>query len=253
MSLLPLSVSIISFNEERNIGACIEAIQDIAAEIIVVDSHSTDQTVAIAREYGAKVFVEDWKGHVAQKNSALDKCTQPWVLSLDCDEVLSPELKAAIIAVLAAPSVDGYQVNRKTWFLGKWIKHAWYPDWNLRLIRKDSGAWQGFDPHDSLMIKGTVAKLSGDLYHYSFKDLEDCLDRTISYASISADSYLARGKRVGLVNLFLNPGYGFIKHYLFKRGFLDGLQGFIVAVIHFIYVFVKYAFIFERQRLKAEK
>ena len=249
MSVLELSVSIISFNEEANIGACLDAIKDIAAEIIVVDSQSTDRTVEIAKTFGAQVFTEEWKGHIAQKNSALGKCTQRWILSLDCDEIISPELKSSIVSALSSPDFDGYQVNRKTFFLGRWLNHAWQPDWNLRLVKKGIGHWQGLDPHDSLAISATAGKLSGDLLHYSFRDLRDCLERTIRYARISAESYDAAGKRFSWAQLLLNPVHGFVKQYFIKRGFLDGMPGFIAASIHFIYVFLKYAFIFERQQL----
>lgn len=249
---LPLSVSIISFNEEENIRRCIESIHDIASEIIVVDSHSQDKTRQIAEELGAKVFEEDWKGHVAQKNSALFKCNEEWVLSLDCDEVVSVELKKSIIEALKNPVFDGYEINRKTYYLGRWIEHAWYPDWKLRLVKRTKAQWIGTDPHDRLIVKGATGKLVGDLYHYSYKDITDHFKRVVTYAVISADAYVKEGRNAGLFNLIFNPVYGFIKHYIFKGGFLDGLPGFIISVSNFFYTFLKYALILEIKKKKTE-
>jgi glycosyltransferase involved in cell wall biosynthesis len=250
---LPLSVAIISFNEETNIGRCLEAVRDLAGEIVVVDSHSTDRTVEIARGLGAKVIAEDWKGHIGQKNSALEKCSCEWILSLDCDEVLSPELKESIRQAVTQGAAEGYRLNRKTFFLGRWIEHAWYPDWKVRLIRNGTGRWSGFDPHDRLTVAGTTGKLEGDLYHYSFKNLRDCLERTIRYAANEAGSYAREGRRATFVNILVNPLHGFFKHYVIKRGFLDGLHGFIISVLNGIYVFMKYAILWEMQREQKEK
>jgi glycosyltransferase involved in cell wall biosynthesis len=244
-----LSVAIISFNEENNIVRCLESVRHLAAEIMVVDSHSTDRTVEIARSLGAQVFVEEWKGHVGQKNSALDKCSCEWILSIDCDEVVSEELAASISRALArGGDADGYRINRKTFFLGRWIEHAWYPDFNMRLIRRDSGRWQGLDPHDNLVVPGKNGTIDGDMYHYSFKDMRDFFDRTVRYAAIECKSYDRADKKAGLSKLLVNPLYGFFKHYVLKRGFLDGLPGFIIAVTNGIYIFMKYALLWEVQR-----
>jgi glycosyltransferase involved in cell wall biosynthesis len=243
-----LSIAIISFNEEANIARCIEAVQSIASEIVVVDSYSTDRTVEIATALGAKVFQEAWKGHVAQKNSALDKCSFPWILSLDCDEVVSPELRESVVRAIRTGDAEGYRLNRKTFFMGKWIEHAWYPDWKIRLIRRGKGRWGGMDPHDSLIIGGPGGKLDGDLHHYSFKDLRDCFERTIRYAVSETQSYDRDGRKATLGKLLVNPLHGFIKHYFFKKGFLDGRHGFVIAVINAIYTFTKYALLWEKQR-----
>ncbi len=248
-----LSVSIISFNEEENIGRCIDAIRDIATEIIVVDSLSTDRTVDIARERGAKVYIEEWKGHVSQKNSSLAKCTQEWVLALDCDEVVTPELRNAIAEAITHRNYTGYRVNRKSFFLGRWIEHANYPDWKLRLIRRSGGIWEGIDPHDTLKIKGPIDRLKGDLHHFSFRDLQDCLNRTVRYAVNESASYYRLGRRARLHNFIFNPLNGFVRHYLIKRGFLDGWQGFLMAVINSISIFMKYALLWELQRGRDNK
>ena len=248
-----LSVSIISHNEEDNIGRCIEAVRDIATEIIVVDSGSTDKTVEIALAHGAAVFPEEWKGHVRQKNSAFEKCSCDWILALDCDEVVSPELKEAILRAVEREECTGYQVNRKTIYLGRWIEHAWYPDWNLRLIRRNAGTWTGLDPHDSLMTTGRVDRLAGDLLHFSFRDFQDCLQRTVRYAASASQSYQRDGRRVRLHNLLINPLHGFIKHYFVKKGLLDGVPGFVISVMSAISIFMKYVLLWERQNVAREK
>lgn len=250
MMRLPLSISIISMNEEDNIARCLESVEDIASEIIVVDSHSTDRTREIAKQYGAKVFEEDWKGHVAQKNSALKKCEFPWVLALDCDEVVSEELKQSIIRALQNPVCDGYEINRKTYYAGKWINHAWYPDWKLRLVKREKAKWVGTDPHDRLSVDGKIERLSGDLYHYSYKNVTDHFKRVVTYAVISADAYIKEGRKAGLLELVFNPFYGFIKHYILKLGFLDGVQGLIISMSNFFYTFLKYALIWEKKNKK---
>ncbi|MCX7770750.1 MAG: glycosyltransferase family 2 protein [Proteobacteria bacterium] len=245
---LPLSVSIISFNEEDNIGRCLESIKDIADEIIVVDSHSTDRTCEIAERYGAKVYTEDWKGHVAQKNSALEKCNNPWVLALDCDEVVSEELKKSIIDAINNPIAEGYEVNRRTYYAGRWINHAWYPDWKLRLVRREKAKWVGTDPHDRLQIDGKIQRLSGDLYHYSYRNVTDHFKRVVTYAVISAEAYMKEERKAGLLEIVFNPLYGFFKHYVLKLGFLDGMQGFIISMSNFFYTFLKYALIWEKKQ-----
>jgi glycosyltransferase involved in cell wall biosynthesis len=244
---LPLSVSMISFNEEANILRTIEAVREMASEIIVVDSHSTDATREIAIRAGAYVFEEDWKGHIAQKNSALDKCTQPWILALDCDEVVSPKLRAAIVAALQTPRADGYMVNRRTVYLGRTLRHMWQPDWKLRLVRRDANpAWGGYDPHDSLRIDGRTAKLHGGfLEHYSYRDLEDHFRRLLSYARISAMSYHERGKRSGVGEILVSPAAAFFKALLVKGAILDGAPGLIAAGSTYVSVFVKYCFLWE--------
>lgn len=247
---LPLSVSIISFNESANIGRMLDSVKAINAEIIVVDSHSTDNTLEIAEASGAKVYVEDWKGHIRQKNSALEKCTQPWILSLDCDEVVSPELREAIIKAIKEGSHPGYHINRRTFYLGKLLRYAWQPDWNLRLVRKDAGPrWLGYDPHDRLKVDGRCGRLQGDLIHYSYTDLKDHMQRLVAYAELTANSYHQNGKRFHWYNLLINPLVAFFKKYALKRGFLDGSQGFFAAMSSIIYVFLKYLFLWEIERI----
>jgi glycosyltransferase involved in cell wall biosynthesis len=249
---LPLSVAIISFNEEDNLGKTLDAVKGIASEIIIVDSRSTDRTVEIAESFGAKVFVEDWKGHVAQKNSALEKCTQEWILSLDCDEVADAELVQSVINAVKNPTSDGYMVNRRTYYMGKYLKYSWQPDWKLRLVRRDaSPKWGGYDPHDVLSITGSVEKIKrGDLLHYSYRDIFDHYQRLVKYAKVAAQSYDKNGKKFSYTALYTKPLFAFVKKYFIKLGFMDGFAGMAVAVSSFIYVYLKYLFLKEIQGKK---
>jgi glycosyltransferase involved in cell wall biosynthesis len=248
-SKLPLSVAIISFNEEENIGKTLDAVKEIASEIVIIDSHSTDKTVEIAESFGAKVFIENWKGHVAQKNSAIEKCTQQWILSLDCDEVVDKQLLDSIVDAVNNPKADGYRINRQTYYMGKYLKYSWQPDWKLRLVKKEcSPKWGGYDPHDVLSIKGSTRKLNdGYLLHYSYKDIYDHYQRMIKYAKVAATSYDKNGRKFSYFSLFTKPAFAFIKKYFIKRGFMDGFEGLAVAVSSFIYVYLKYLFLKEIQ------
>jgi len=245
----PLSVCIISYNEADNIERTLKCLMDLASEIILVDSHSTDQTQQIAASFGARIFVEDWKGHIRQKNSALEKCTQPWILAVDCDEVVSPELKASIRKTILRGEIKGYAMNRQTIYLGKRLNYAWQPDWKLRLVHRElNPIWTGYDPHDILTVQGSSERLKGNLTHYSYRDLKDHMQRMMGYARTVAFSYHKNGRKFHGYNLILNPMFSFIKKYFIKRAFLDGFQGFLVCVSSFIYVFLKYAFLWEVER-----
>ncbi len=246
MEKLPLSVAIITYNEEDIIGRTLEAVKDIASEIVVVDSHSTDRTRDIAKSYGAKVYVEDWKGYVAQKNSALEKCTQEWILFLDADEVLSERLKESIREALKDPKADGYMVNRKLFYMGKVLKHAFQPEWRLRLVKKDANPrWEGKDPHDRLEIEGRIMKLEGELIHYSYKSFKDHVIRIMKYSSIMAKQMYNSGYRFKTHDLILRPIWAFVKAFFIKKGFMDGYRGFIVSAMAGYYTLLKYSFLAE--------
>lgn len=246
---LSLSVSIISFNEEANIARTLERVCDIAEEIVVVDSFSNDRTKEIAENYGALVYQENWKGHIKQKNSAIEKCSKEWILSIDCDEVINDELKKSIVNHIKNNKSSCGIINRKTFYLGKILNYAWQPDLKVRLVKKEyKPYWTGLDPHDELRIEQhqyDSEKLSGYLTHYSFKDIEDHYLRIIKYAKISANSYLKNNKSSSFLKLVLNPAGSFIKQFILKRAFLDGYRGFLVAISSFFYNFLKYVFILE--------
>ena len=246
---LPISVAIVTLNEEANLPRCLESVRAIAAEIVIIDSGSTDRTQEIAQEFNARFETVAWSGFIAQKNRALDACTQPWVLFLDADEALSPELAASLKALFenGEPQADGYGLNRRTWYLGAWIWHAWYPEWRLRLLRRGTGRWGGMDPHASLEFTGVSARLEGDLLHYSFRDLQDHLQRTIRYARTMADSYAARGRKFRWYYLVLSPWIAVAKHLILKQGWRDGWRGWIISIVRGIDCFAKYAFLLERK------
>ena len=244
---LPLSVAIITFNEESNIKRCLKSVQSIASEIIVVDSGSKDNTVKIAKEMNAICIYKEWSGHVTQKNYSLEICSQPWILSIDADEVVSYELQNSIQHLFSnnLPICTGYYINRKNYYLGEWINHAWYPEWRLRLVKKNCAQWEGLNPHDRLVVSGQTRKLSGDLYHYSYNDLKEHFVRTIHYAKIGAESAAQSNKRFHPLKLILSPIWRFLRILVLKSGWRDGWRGFIIAFSSLLACFAKYAFLYE--------
>ena len=242
-----LAVCIITRDEEDRIGDCLSSVA-FADDILVVDSGSTDRTVAIARERGARVIVHDWPGYIAQKNFALEQMTADWVFCIDADERVSPALAAGIHQALAtAPAtIAGYRMARKTFYLGRWILHGgWYPDWKVRLVRRGRARWGGIDPHDRLEADGPIGTLPGDLEHRTYRDVADHLRTIDRFTSVGARELHARGCGGALAGMLFNPPAKFLKMYLLKAGFLDGLPGLIVAVLGSYYVFLKYAKLWE--------
>jgi len=249
-----LSVCIITFNEENNIGRTLESVKEIAAEIIVVDSGSTDSTVSIAQSYGAKVFVEAWKGFALQKNSALDKANCEWILSLDADEEVSGELLESIKAVFksgkAGAEFDAYTMNRRNLYLGRWIKHAgYYPDSKMRLVRRELAEFELRAVHEDMKRLSRTSHLRGDLIHHAYPTLEGFIEHANRYSSLGAGMVVEEGK-VGfsLVNIVLRPPVTFLYMYIFRLGFLDGREGLLVLMTHASYVSWKYAKAWEIQR-----
>lgn len=248
-SRLDLSVAIITFNEEKRLGKTLESVSDIASEIIVIDSDSTDATVEIAYGYGAKVYNESWKGFAGQKNSLTEKVTSKWILYLDADEVLSEELKNSIKEAVKQDNISGYYINRKTHYLGRLLKYSWQPDKRLRFVRRDKNPlWVGEVVHEELKIEGRTSILSGYLIHYSYNGIKDHFTKTIRYAELSAESYYKRGKRPSLMKLLFSPVFSFLKLYVIKLGFLDGIPGLIAGVSAYVYVFLKYTFLWDMYR-----
>ncbi|MCZ2102298.1 MAG: glycosyltransferase family 2 protein [Chitinophagales bacterium] len=246
-----LSIAIITYNEERNLERCLESIQDIASEIVVVDSGSTDKTIEIAQRYHATVYHQSFLGHIEQKNLAMAKTTHPWVLSLDADEALDDQLKANIIKVLEAPDFQGYSMNRLNNYCGQWIRHgAWYPDKKLRLWNKSLGAWSGINPHDKVeMQPGTnIQHLKGNILHYSYMSIEEHQIRSKKYADIAAKAYQQRGKRAYFLQLLYKPPFKFLRDYIFKLGILDGYYGLVIALINSKEVYLKYLNLLRIQR-----
>lgn len=242
--MIKLTVAIITYNEENNIGRCISSVLPIADEILVVDSFSTDKTEAIATEMGARFVKNPFAGHIEQKNYALKLSTHDYVLSLDADEALSPELLEQIKLVKANIKYNGYRFNRLTNYNGHWVRHSgWYPDTKLRLVKKDKALWGGENPHDILqMIESEkVGFLKGDLLHYSYASISAHVEQTDKFTTIAARAAFKQGKRSSVFKIVTRPMFKFLRDYFFKRGFLDGRYGFVICCINSLYALLKYS------------
>ena len=250
MDRLNLSVALIVYNEEERLGRTLESIKDIASEIIIIDSNSTDNTCAVAESFGAKIYNEEWRGFVEQKNSLTAKCSKDYILYLDADEVVGDELKKSIIAAVTNGSSAGYYIRRKTHYLGRLLNYSWQKDERLRLVKADaSPLWVGEIVHEELKVDGNTSHLNGYLIHYSYRDIDDHFRRTIRYARLSAESYYIKGKKFKLSKMIFSPFIAFIKIYIVKGGFLDGIPGFIAGVSAYVYGFLKYAFLWDMYRV----
>lgn len=238
-----LSVSIITFNEEKNIKRCLESVRDIADEIVVVDSFSTDRTKEICEDFGVRFSTHPFEGHIQQKNIALAQCTFAHVLSLDADEALSDDLRRSILAEKQKGFAEAYSMNRLTNYCGSWIRHCgWYPDVKIRLMKKTAGKWAGSNPHDKFEFfqPTQVVHLPGDLLHYSYYTTEDHHKQVDYFTTIGAQSYFEQGKKASLLKLYFSPIAKFIRDYLFNLGFLDGRAGWQVCTISAGATFLKY-------------
>lgn len=226
--MIKLSAVIITFNEERNIVRCIDSLQEIVDEIVVVDSFSTDKTIELCQSKGVRVIQNKFEGHIQQKNFALQQAENDWVISLDADEALTEELKKSIIEVLKNPLENGYKFNRLTNYCGKWVRFCgWYPDTKLRLVNRNFASWQGVNPHDKLELTDGQKEgfLKGDLLHYSYYTKEDHYKQIEYFGKIAAQEAFKNGKRINKLILVGKVIAQFVKSYIFKFGILDGLTG----------------------------
>ncbi len=243
-----LSVCITACDEEDKIRDCLRSVA-WADEIVVVDSYSRDRTMDICREYTDKVYQHEWLGYIGQKNLVKKKASHPWILFIDADEEVSPQLRDQIMAEFDSGGnrdVDGYEFPRKVLYMGRWITHGeWYPDYKMRLFRKDRGLCAGKEPHDRITVPGTVRRLTGDLYHYTYANIHEQLDTLNKFSSITARDKFNSGMRFRWRDLLFRPCYRFFKAFFLKRGFLDGSYGFIIAVCASYGVFIKYAKLME--------
>lgn len=243
-----ISVALITLNEEGNLVRTLESVRSLVrdglGEIIVVDSGSSDRTLEIARSFGARIFIEPWKGFAAQKNSAMEKASGDWVLQVDADEALEPELVNEILFA-AKPSREqvGFWIPRKNFFLGRWIKHGgFYPDPKVRLVRRGAGKFEEYGAHPTIKINGPTGRLQHALIHNAYPTLRGYIDHMNSYSSSGAEVALAKGHRgFNLLNIVLRPQLTFIYNYILRLGFLDGREGFLLHFYHAIYVSWKYA------------
>lgn len=252
---LALSLAVISFNEEKRIAKCFESVKGLVREIIVVDSGSTDGTVAVSEVAGARVIQQPWLGHCAQKQVALDHCTQPWVLMLDCDEELSKELRDSIAEFFKSGDADWFQggrFNRKVCFLGRWITHGdWYPDRQLRLVQRDKARIGGKDPHDKVELQGRFKQLRGDLLHDSFPTIASYLAKIVPYSDDFLERQQVEGRHWSLPANLLRPLWRFFRAYVLRLGFLDGFPGFWIAYATAFSVFFRYSRKYEEENRKS--
>lgn len=247
----------ISGAEAARIGPALESVSGWASQIVVVlNEEVNDGTATIAGKHGATVFREPWKGFIAQKNSAMEKSTQPWVLNLDADEVVSPALAAEIAGVLSSPNSThaAYEFPRCSFYCGRWIRHGdWYPDRVLRLWRKGAGHWTGQEPHARLEIAGSIGRLHSDLLHYSNEEIARQIAKIAPYHADFVQRRLASGASASVVEFVLRPGWRFVRGYFFRLGFLDGWQGFYIAALSSFSTLTRYALICEAEQQKRAK
>lgn len=241
-----ISAVIICYNEEKDIGRCLESVMDVADEVLVLDSFSTDGTELICRNYGIRFEQHEFDGYVAQKNRAMKMATNNYILSLDADEALSEEAKDEVRRAKVNWSHDGYVFNRRNSYCGRWLRFTtWYPDRKLRLFDRGKGAWTGLDPHDNVMMEpgSTIKRMKGDLLHWAIHTREEQLDKMEQFARISARFYFNQGIRPNLGTAVIHCVWRWIREYCIHLGILDGKAGWQVARFSALYVWRKYYYL----------
>jgi len=253
MATPSISVCLISGAEAQRIASALKSVAEWTQEIILVlNEEVEDETETIAREFGAKVFREKWKGHVEQKNSASNKAAGDWILAIDEDEVVSSELRKEIEILFQTPGrlapYTGFSFPRCSYYCGRWIRHGdWYPDRKLRLWRRGQARWQGINPHDEVAAEGRIGKLRGQLLHYGTGTIEDQMKKMVTYADIFTQGYICGERRVSYFDLLFRPLWRFVRGFFFKLGFLDGWQGLTISWMTTFYTFLRYFKAFEAQ------
>ena len=238
-----LSAVIITFNEERNIARCLDSLQGVADEVIIVDSFSTDKTQEITSKYNTVFIQHAFEGHIQQKNYALSCASFNFVISLDADEALSETLRNSILKVKMGQIADGYSMNRLSNYCGHWIRHgSWYPDKKLRLFDRTKVQWAGFNPHDkAVAIEGSVlSHLDGDILHYTYYTIEEHVKKLDYFSTIAAKAYFEKNKHAGWFDLSIRPGFAFFRDFILRAGFLDGYYGWVIARFTAHYTMQKY-------------
>ena len=249
-----VSAIVVCFNEEQNIGPCLESV-NWRDEIVVVDSFSTDRTVEICRRYTDRVIQRQWTGYREQKEFAHSQATRDWVLLVDADERVTPELRDEMREALArgAGEYSAFAIPRLVFYLGRWWRRGgWYPDYDVRLFRRERATWGGRDPHEKIIVDGKIRRLQHPLEHFSYRDIHDHIERINRFTSISARELIEAERGWHVADALFRPLFRFFYSYVLKRGFLEGFAGFYVAASAAFYVFLKYAKVWEltRQRKK---
>jgi len=253
-----LSVAVITLNEEKNIGRCLDSLKFPGkflknVEVLVVDAGSRDKTLSLAKKKGAKVFTRAWKGYADQKNWALSQCRGDWILSLDADEELTPELAAEIESQIpqTPAGMEGYFLKRRAFFLGGWIRHCgWWPDSQLRLIQRGTGAFTNRPVHEGLEVKGKTLELNQPMNHYAYDSIHQYLAKMNRYSDLALVNIKPKKITFWAYYLTLAPGVTFLRMFILKRGFLDGWRGFVVCGLSAFHDFAKYAKLWEKEILK---
>jgi glycosyltransferase involved in cell wall biosynthesis len=243
--MIRISALIITYNEEKNIARCINSLQDVADEVIVIDSHSTDSTATIATSLGARVVQHPFAGYAAQKNYATTLASSDWILSLDADEELTDELKQSIIAIKKSPAQLVYKMPRITNYCGRWIRYAgWYPDHQTRLYNRTAGQWQELKVHEYWKANepGTqTGLLAGNIKHYSFASITEHLRKIDRYTELAAQAAVEKGKTASIAKIIFSPFWHFVTEYFFKLGFLEGFHGLVICRMSAYTAFAKYS------------
>jgi glycosyltransferase involved in cell wall biosynthesis len=255
MDPLPLSIAIVCKNSMGTIRPVIESVRGLAREIVAVDSGSTDGTIELLESAGARVVRTEWKGHIATKQMALDLCETPWILSIDSDEPVLADLGESIRAALTRddPAIGGYRVNRKVWYMGEPLHHAWQPEWRLRLVRRGTARWGGINPHDKLDLipgAGRVEDLTGTLRHDSFVGMADHLAKQVGHSRVSAESLLASGRRGSYARLVISPPGAFFKQLVLRGAWRDGWRGWCAAGSTAVATAMKHLLLIELSRTR---
>lgn len=256
--MVKLSVVIITFNEEKNLERCLSSLIDLADDIVVLDCFSTDRTEEIARRFGANFVQHPFDGHIQQKNRAITFAKYPYILSIDADEQLSPQLKKSIFEVKQDWKYDGYYFNRLTNYCGHWIHHtSWYPSRKLRLFKDTAGKWGGYNPHDEFILNKNSTKkiLHGNLLHYSYYSVREHIDRINVFSHLMAQSYFDANRKSNLIDITLRPFWRFFRDYFLKLGFLDGFYGFVISINSGFETYLKYVLlrILNKEQKKLKK
>lgn len=245
--MIPISVVIVTKNEQRNIERALESIKD-AAEIIVIDSFSADNTPEICRRYTEKFFQKEWQGYARQKQDGIDLAANEWVLVLDADEFVAPELKEEILKTIHEGRYAGAYVPRKNFFAGKWIKHGgWWPDYTLRLFKKTSGRMEQRAVHEKVVVNGKTAYLKSPINHYTYNSISEFVDKNNIYSTLAAEELEKDNVSPNILDLTIRPCFTFVKMFFLKLGFMDGIHGLILALLYSYYTFLKYSKVYENR------
>jgi glycosyltransferase involved in cell wall biosynthesis len=244
-----LSVAIIALNEEERIRPCLESVR-WAEEIVVCDSGSTDRTLAVAAEYGAATFQDEWRGFADHKNLAVERTSHPWILVVDADERVTPSLRAEIEKVLADPAAaEGYLVPRRSYFLGQWIRGCgWYPDETIRLFRRGRGRFAERAVHEAVVVEGRVGRLGAPLDHFTYDSVSAFLQRMDRYSALAAEELKRAGRSLRMSDLLVRPVWTFLRMLCLQGGWREGWRGVILSGLYAAYAFSKYAKLWELER-----